>query len=282
MTSFTDDRSALRRMRLLRHAYEHSKVKFRNDHSDNTSRMTCGRISRLYNRCSSIVVALDTSNNGVNIHIENYAAPQCLSICKDMQAKLPRELRDMIYPYLILDKQPLIEESEFLPHDHPDWTGSDLLNSRNRHLLDARFSDLTTRREFLELWYQRTTFTFVNYEVIPLFLERDLWNLDPPVRNLVRRVLVWPWGSAKDMSDTPSSRAERVRLLANTEPLFRFDTKVDVFIKLASRSPGRPYPCITGADDEQIVSFVLVFLEMLPWLKRLLDMGHRVRIKVDF
>jgi hypothetical protein len=252
---FTNDHSTLRRVKLLRHCLEQSKDKLRDHYLQDTIKETFARASRLCNQGSSKAVALDTTNNELNRQIHsyagNYGVARYRSLCEDIQAILPRELRDMVYSYLVRDKQPFLEESDFLPFHHRRSTALGLPRSENRHLLDPCFSDSTTRREVFELWYKKTTFTFAYYNLVPAFLAKDFWNLDLPVRDLVRRDQVWPWAEVGVLRKIPLWRvADSIRILANVEPLFQFEKKVDIFIRLLSEFPNRLWSCIPRAEAD--------------------------------
>jgi hypothetical protein len=130
-----------------------------------------------------------------------------------------------------------------------------LPSSENRHL---HFSHSTTRREVFELWYKKTTFILADYNQVPAFFAKDFWNLDLPVWDLTCRVQVRPWAEIRDFGKIPLWRvADNIRILANMEPLFQFEEQVDIFIRLPSEFPNRPWSCISRAEaDDEWIAYV--------------------------
>jgi hypothetical protein len=52
---------------------------------------------------TAISAQLESLNVLVDTHLEAYAAPRCQALCEMVQQKLPRELRDLVYQYILED-----------------------------------------------------------------------------------------------------------------------------------------------------------------------------------
>jgi hypothetical protein len=126
----------------------------------------------------------------IDYHIHQYAAPTCLAICEVMQEQLPRELRDMIYGFVLQDNPKLTLrdkdfENEFfdrrfikpLASYRYDDEFDDEFYHRGydnvfnyEHIFDPAFVDHITKYEFTEAWYKIATFSFTDASYISDFL----------------------------------------------------------------------------------------------------------------
>ncbi|KAI4605102.1 hypothetical protein J4E83_010837 [Alternaria metachromatica] len=135
----------------------------------------------------------------IDDRMRRYAAAQCLPICTTVCAKLPRELRDMIYQYIIgesivrIDKKVLksflfcseIGVTPMCPAGFPNRT-----NIAYEHLWDRDYSGKLFYSEFIEAWYRNTTFSFVECRLVPDFLNDPRFGYGVPPREWVRKIKI--------------------------------------------------------------------------------------------
>jgi hypothetical protein len=119
------------------------------------------RKKKLLTKAESIT---DSLQQEICDYIAQYSGPECLDICQRMQQHLPRELRDLVYNY-VLDTS---SKCVIVPMYRRAWEaetkteiGGVLCNPwkpyfqyRNiLHTLDESFVDLATRKELVEAFY---------------------------------------------------------------------------------------------------------------------------------
>ncbi|KAF2825124.1 hypothetical protein CC86DRAFT_39279 [Ophiobolus disseminans] len=208
----------------------------------------------------------------LNNRITAFAAPECLAICDRIQQNLPRELRDMVYQYLLSQSDVFIEQTDFLPLHSPRSSRPQLVDSL--HVLQPEFCDASTRRELFEAWYKFTTFQFATNTVVLEFLSKDLWDLDLPVRQLVRNVEIdiWPGGCMFD-TDLEWCKSMSKYLTCLT------DVKKGARIMLPVATLARK--AIWHGHEHDICKFLDILSGVFPLVKELLDVGHNVTIEVD-
>jgi hypothetical protein len=208
----------------------------------------------------------------VNDHIVAYAGPYCGALCIGIQQHLPRELRDMIYVYLLPVCDVLIEATDFLPLGSTDSSRPRLIDAP--HLLSPKFSDVVTRRELFEAWYKFSTFQFANIALIPIFLNKDLWDLDLPVRRLVRSLEIDIWPTDR-MADTDFARVLDQRALLDWLIALRKSARIVFPIDTNTYTP------IWCRDSKKIQRFITILSRFFSPVKRLLAAGHHVVVEVD-
>ncbi|KAH5412772.1 hypothetical protein HBI23_157730 [Parastagonospora nodorum] len=145
-------------------------------------------------RLRSGLSRLDTA---VNAHIVTHViAPRCLTVCLAMQQYLPRELRDMIYKFVLDASEPNVITTKC--HRDPDMSSqmtTELMQQaclkEYGHLFDPEFADSTTRKEMATSWYRCTTFRVNGLEGIRDLLQTNCWgvgrdrNTKSPVNHIV-------------------------------------------------------------------------------------------------
>jgi len=219
---------------------------------------------------------IERSQNHLSHELDSYiatrVAPECRALCDVIQQLLPRELRDMIYQYLLSQSDILIERTDFLPSTSLESSRPQLFDSPC--LLDPRFCNEYMRRELFEAWYKFSTFQFTRNSLVNTFLSKDLWGLDLPVYQLVRNleIDIWPRGCMLD-TDLEYGRAE-IALLACLATI-RKGAKITFPIET------RPHTEIWHSSEQQIQRFLQILSTIFPLARKLLGMGHRVTIEVD-
>jgi hypothetical protein len=135
-------------------------------------------------------------------HIEDAAISQCRDLCDTMQAVLPRELRDMVYGYLLIDEtkcghtKKLEDEHSSIFHvpRRPDMYVPTTFE-QYPHVRDEYYVGIETMTELAEAWYRSAQFTFDYRAKIRQLFEQEPWGLDLDVRQLIRNVHVHIWPS---------------------------------------------------------------------------------------
>jgi hypothetical protein len=112
-------------------------------------------------------------------YVEDYAQSSCFDLCSEMQARLPRELRDLVYESLLGETRSI---DTHMMNKHPG------ILSSHRHLRNVGYVGKKTLAELAETWYHHCEFD-VDYhsDVVNLFNSCDIvWGL--PDLDLIRHV----------------------------------------------------------------------------------------------
>jgi hypothetical protein len=124
----------------------------------------------------------------IDDYIIPFVAPDCRHLCDAIQQHLPREVRDMVYGYLLPPGTIQIKETYFLPTNSTDSTKLEIEDVS--HMVDLAFTNYLTKQELFESWYETNDFRFDDHCLIPRFLHQDLWGLDLPVRKLAKTLTI--------------------------------------------------------------------------------------------
>ena len=138
----------------------------------------------------------------INHRMKRFAAAQCLPICTTVCDKLPCELRDMIYRYIIRQSSIFLDKEILADFLHPDGRskGEDTpifptgISNRTtiayEHLWDRDYSGEFFCSELMEAWYRNTTFSFVECRLVPDFLNDPRFGHGVPPREWVRKIKI--------------------------------------------------------------------------------------------
>ena len=160
--------------------------------------------------------------------------PQCLALCEEMQKKVPRELRDMIYGHVLYTSKIHIAEADLdhesraetrptetvegvtaFPRRAPISFSQDFLEHFRRrdyaHIVNDGYADTLTRVEFLEAWYRTTTFCVNDAKTMSDLLASDHWGTSLNVRSLVRSVELSLWSMPVPLFECCSTVNEAFR-----------------------------------------------------------------------
>jgi hypothetical protein len=221
---------------------------------------------------TNIIRSRSRFSKEVDDHIEPSIAPGCRALCYGIQQHLPRELRDVIYLYLLPQRDVLVERLNLLPLDSLDSLQPNLKDVR--HMSNPAFADAVTRYELFEAWYKFRTFKFVINDLVTKFLRKDLWGLDLPVRKLVRDLEI----DIRDREWLPDDEVQN-------------DDRCDLLDCLLTIRPGAHLVFPTKVDhvrDEvwergviAIEEFVALLSQSFSSAKMLLAAGHRVIVELD-
>ncbi|KAH7339248.1 hypothetical protein BKA66DRAFT_615034 [Pyrenochaeta sp. MPI-SDFR-AT-0127] len=153
------------------------------------------------------------------------SAKSCRALCNGMMEKLPRELRDNVYRYLIKETvsiRELVEQN----------TGKSLPGKRlkdvaidgpcaNQHVFDESALGQEIRDELIEAIYRKAHFRLKVDDSIPQFLNHDLWKSGIDSRYLISTIqveiydLVMPWGFR--LRKTKRERGMRSAMLSKAD-----------------------------------------------------------------
>ena len=220
-------------------------------------------------------------------HVECYAKPACMRLCKEMIERLPRELRDHIYDTVLTSCHPWLGHKikQIIECGPPIIRGERQYQTRvvddfappkhvyghdpPEHLWQEEFVGPTVRRELVESFYRSSRFWIVRSSTPSLvqgFLTIDKWNLGIQPWKLVSRIAIC-------FRENEYLR-ERVDHIRDRITLFRPGVEVLVIIQMSHRSVnfgpmyGRAIP--TEEYRRCLVSIIRA-------LKELGSSGYRVR-----
>jgi hypothetical protein len=208
-------------------------------------------------------------------YIHGVCGPPCLQICRGMQEKLPRELRDIVYAFLLDDPIECINDNIFMPIGKTWFSGPPRVHSAN-HLLNKQFADPTTLHELLRVWYISRDFHFdVDVSALAKLIGRDVWGHDLPVYDLVKKVSIIWQDEQSFFEDEDESDDELVKELTEErakglECLFLL--KPGAHINIGFRDGRWP------VDKKNVQRIVTIRSGIFPLLGRLLDAGYHVTI----
>jgi hypothetical protein len=163
-------------------------------------------VEHLRRAAKQTILDIARLNREIDYHIRQHAAPACLSLCDLVQDKLPRELRDMIYGFMLeksyvkithKDLEPdrfdpdIIKSLETILDSPLECLRDEIIHYDNvydyAHLFDSDFTDPVTQSEFAESWYRTVTFA-IRPKHISKLLEQHRWDGSIEPRSLVKRI----------------------------------------------------------------------------------------------
>jgi hypothetical protein len=208
-------------------------------------------------------------------HISLYAAPGCLSMCDLIQQRLPRELRDMIYRFILEKPKIRVQSSDLIharfnhhnrkPLDRYDQSHGYKSIFEYAYLFNAAFVDPITKVEFAEAWYGTATFAFKSPAYVDKFLTRDRWGSKLELTRAVNSVEVSHWAEY--------SEPHQQHFLGQMKVLFNLRKGANIVL---SRMDFDIYLACLDGYCEQLVQRVSY---MFPLMSQLTDAGYVVMYK---
>jgi hypothetical protein len=218
-------------------------------------------------------------------HIDAHYAPRCLQICEHMQQKLPRELRDMIYAYILDTRtQPLVQNE--LAKDFPEsmrctrpWTPANKPDASIpwicqikydlRHICDKDYVGLETMQEIAEAYYRGSVFSFNMYATLhpePLsqhyFEATDRWAFGLEAASLIRRLELGL--NSKELAESPAKAQEDLGSLLRLTKALSITIIFDEF----------------RLDEDRQLEIATAISTLFPTLEKLLATGHMIVVGV--
>ncbi|KAJ8117933.1 hypothetical protein OPT61_g981 [Boeremia exigua] len=198
----------------------------------------------------------------------------CLSVCLAVQNRLPRELRDMIFGYLLLEDG--VHARLFHYYNTLDPKAP-------RHYWNKEFTGDATLRELTQSWYRSVRFDFDrSLDFLPHLLAQTDCTLQCTRQELIGKASFkilqcdldrWP---AADANGIPSPQS---LLLKNMECLFSLRHGASIYIILES-----PLPWFSESKNlqERQAQFLTRVLDIIfPTLRRLRRAGYSLAISID-
>lgn len=205
---------------------------------------------------------------------EKRSKEECLRVCLALQTRLPRELRDIIFSYLLLEDG--VHARLFHYYNTLDPKAP-------RHYWNHEFTGNDTLRELTESWYHSVRFDFDrSLDFLPHLLAQVDTTLQCTRQQLIGKASFkilqcdldrWP---AADANGIPSPQ---VLLLKNMESLFLLRPGASIYLILES-----PLPWFSEAKnlEERQVQFLARVLDIVfPTLERLNQADYSLAICVD-
>lgn len=205
---------------------------------------------------------------------EQQSKSACLSVCLAVQSRLPRELRDMIFGYLLLEDG--VHARLFHYYNTLDPKAP-------RHYWNKDFTGDATLRELTESWYRSVRFDFDrSLDFLPHLIAQVDTTLQCTRQELIGRASfkilqcdldLWP---AADANGIPSPQS---LLIKNMEYLFLLRPGAMIYIILES-----PLPWFSESKNlqERQAQFLKRVLEVIfPTLRRLQQFGYSLAISID-
>ncbi|KAH7070050.1 hypothetical protein FB567DRAFT_633961 [Paraphoma chrysanthemicola] len=128
---------------------------------------------------------------------ESYGKATCQSLCGIIRARLPRELRDLIYGYILDERRVAVDyhqlRCECLSCKDPYGAGPNAAKAINQtaiplaHLRSTDYMGVLGN-ELGEYWYEKSIFVFDQCGSIREFLRNNVWSGDLRPQELVQHV----------------------------------------------------------------------------------------------
>ncbi|KAF1850366.1 uncharacterized protein K460DRAFT_390885 [Cucurbitaria berberidis CBS 394.84] len=257
-------------------------------------------LQRLVQSLSNYIQSASSLQDEISKYIELYAAPKCRELCDLMYDKLPRELREMVYKYILRGPKKLFDAHVLSPSSWPLPTvsgfnyptpndSSSLSFHRDNvtfsHVFYDAFAGPHIRPEIIESWYRAKTFTFTDCEVIASFLERDYWGCNVDLRSCVKNIeivkTVWDQEQMAGLDETFALVVEtQFAAIKGLDILFNLSEGAKITFLI--RGPGvrkwrRASYKITLEDVRRAVHS----LRMFPIISQVLKEGCEVLVKFE-
>jgi hypothetical protein len=192
-----------------------------------------------------------------------------------MQKRLPRELRNMIYEF-ILEKPKIRVQSSDLIHKRFNHHDRKRLHEYDQshgyknlfeyaYLFNAAFVDPITKVEFAEAWYGTATFAFSDLSDVDEFLLQDRWGSNLELTKVVKSVEISHWGEC--------SEPDQQYFLGQTHVLFNLSKGANIVLLQMDFDTISTSWCQYRKSIVQHVSY------MFPLILQLKNAGYVVNYK---
>ncbi|KAF2826895.1 hypothetical protein CC86DRAFT_455514 [Ophiobolus disseminans] len=156
------------------------------------------QLRKLDDESNSLAEKIGTSERFAHNHLIAIGQPECHSLCENMYDKLPRELRDMVYHYLLDDAfgstmvtiaskvtgccvKNKESNQAFYPKPHKCSNGICAMQ-----FMDTTFMGGLVRNKIVETWLARSTFSLCSgWRYLADLLNSDRWNIGAPAHHFI-------------------------------------------------------------------------------------------------
>jgi len=249
------------------------------------SKLPPGRYRQLQARLEHIAEYHGMVEDNIVNHIfyEQYESLLHQTLLQQMHAKLPRELRDIVYFYILGEQQVAVTKtsSAIISIGNPGILDAamsalfcDRLASRDyRHLIKAGAIPQAAKLELVESWCALSTFRFASLDDLGNFLTHHGrgWGLDPRVH--VKKVEFYNYVSSKD--DVTDSLNEVKRSFGWFHTM---KPRAEITLSLHFADSH----CGAGADRTAVVPVAILLRELQAEILRLLYKGYKVNMKFGY
>ncbi|KAF2728143.1 hypothetical protein EJ04DRAFT_110093 [Polyplosphaeria fusca] len=225
--------------------------------------------------------------------IHSFAQASCRELCDKVFKKLPRELRDIIYAYLIPHGVGIaVRRSKSDTKDSPSYfTRPSLSNAGRGHLAVEHYWDPTyvaknMTREIAEVWYASCHFILKDDDpvLLSMFLEQDRWNMDIVPEKLFRSVempVIWELKPNQMMRGGVYASGEDV--CADLDLLFRLrkGAKIVLDVRSVERKVFAAFQGLSHRNNSEPDKMDLIHTceALFPLVPRLHANGYEVEVR---
>ncbi|KAF2823816.1 hypothetical protein CC86DRAFT_372020 [Ophiobolus disseminans] len=235
------------------------------------------QINKLLDEAEIAKAEIEAKETELNAELDKVGRHRCRDLCALLHATLPRELRDMIYDYLLHPASEVSIKRRSYKDDSGELQFRDDKSHPSRRLWKTRevsakypwcrssYMGKVVAREVVERWYGTRIITIraKNLDLLPNLLEHDLFynSIDPKdILHHIRVVVHNP--APASTTDLPGN----LRCLESLE-----NTSFKITLTLAS------YSAVSESGSAVLASFLLL---ICPTVYRLRDAGFS-RIRVE-
>ena len=169
-------------------------------------------------------------------HLIAIGRPECRELCETMYDKLPRELRDMVYKYVVdnyvdvtfkVSSSPwACNTSEYVPQSGPAFYPALHVCTHGicaSHFLDSAYVCALVQREIAEAWLASRTFWFTcDWQNLPDLLNSDRWLTGQPAHRSISHIAITIGGISRSGEDIDVLKALTL-LKPSARVTFHFD-----------------------------------------------------------
>jgi hypothetical protein len=216
-------------------------------------------------------------------HIEPYAAHECLRLCGDIQQKLPRELRDLVYEHLLADL-----EGFRIDNGHGNSYTDERCEHTGRsakiydywkcgyHVIESDYVGAVTKKEIGEAWYRTCTLEIYSRNRWDLneFLQYDIWRFGLRPVDFFRHLEV-AWCSEHEIKESgPDVQEYLLKLQPLVESLLLLSTRPKVTFEFS-------FPWDKVMVLFHVMPFVRLVSALFPIFATLLDADFPLELQLD-
>jgi hypothetical protein len=202
--SAANDPRTIRLMQILKHIEAPDQAKFirtSRHQNRNLKAKTRARFENLKQKLSRIAVKLSQLEQNLDQYLQDYTSHISPALIDQLDTKLPPELRDEVYGYILGPKTIGVSSNEMFQTvsaeyaipGHTTACRSDqfrttLASQGYGHLLESRAMPTHLMLELASVWYRLSTFRFTTTDHVCSFLETNFHGFSLNPQKLVRSI----------------------------------------------------------------------------------------------